>query len=212
MEYPTHLLPKANYKFIEWAAWLEDCYLVRHTPDTDLKDPDTEKLRLDYIVPQHGTSQMRDFSTNLLGTFTKEDCFWKIEGDRKSYYLFDLWSTGEAVVAPVWGKDFQKDESRGMFFLKIGDIVEQVVPYQIGGKDDFTAVCKVKHTPNRSNFWHFSVRWFNQDGDIYPDQRGNWIDRMLKTAIKTIVMEHARLEIIEDAQPVLDIYYCTNKQ
>jgi hypothetical protein len=206
MQYPQHLLPQSHYRLIEWAAWLEDNYLVRHTPDTNLIDTDTEMLRLDYIVPEHGTSQMKDFSTNLLGTFTKEDCLWKMEGDSKAYYLFELWSPGEVVKEPVWQQDFQRDESRGMFFLRIGDIIDQEVPYTIGGKDNFTAVCKVKHTPNRANFWHFSVRWFNQDGDIYPDQRGNWIDRMLKTAIRTVIREHAKLEAPE-AQPVLKAYY-----
>ena len=206
MRYPQHLLPKPNFKPIEWATWLENYYLVRHTPDRDLKDPETGLLRLDYIIPEHGTSQMKDFSTNLLGTFSKEDCFWKIEGHRKAYYLFELWLPGEEVAAPVWQEDFERDENRGMFFLRIGDIVEQEVPYTIGGKDNFTAVCKLKHTPNRANFWHFSIRWFNHEGDIYPDQRGNWIDRMLKTAIRTVIREHVRIEA-PDVQPVLEEYY-----
>lgn len=206
MQYPQHLLPQSHYRLIGWAAWLEDYYLVRHTPDTDMIDPDTEMLKVDYIVPENRTSQVRDFSTSLLGTFGREDCFWQIVGDRKGYFLFELWTPGEQPDEPVWQQDFQRDESRGMFFLRIGDIVDQKVPYTIGGKENFTAVCKVKHTPNRANFWHFSVRWFNQDGDIYPDQRGSWIDRMLKTAIRTIIREHAKFEAPE-TQPVLQDYY-----
>ena len=206
MQYPLRLLPQPDYKLIELAPWLKDYYLVRHTPDRDLDDPETGLLKIDYIVPEHGKSQMKDFSTNLLGAFTTDDCFWKIEGENKAYYLFELWSPGEVVTEPVWQKDFQRDESRGMFFLRIGDILDQEVPYNIGGKDNFTAICKVKHTPNRANFWHFSIRWFNLDGDIYPDQRGNWIDRMLKTAIRTVIREHAKFDAPE-ANPVLESYY-----
>lgn len=206
MQYPQHLLPKSNYKLIEWAEWLKDCYLLRHTPDANLIDPDTEMLRLDYIVPEHGTSQMKDFSTNLMGIFMIEDCFLKIEGERKAYYAFELWTPGEQVDEPIFGQDFQRDENRGMFFLRVGDIVGQEVPYIIGGKDSYTAVCKVKHTPQRANFWHFSVRWLNQEGDIYPNQKGSWIDRMLKTAIKTVIREHVRFEVKGD-QPILETYY-----
>lgn len=206
MQYPQHLLPKSDYKLIEWAEWLDGHYLLRYAPNGNLKDTDTGMLRLDYIVPENGVSQLRDFSTSLLGIFLPEDRFWKFVGERRTYFSYELWPLGEEVEEPVFGQDVERDETRGMFFLRIGDIVGQEVHYNIGDQNNFNATCKVIHTPNRANFWHFSVRWFNQDGDIYPNQRGNWINRMLKTALRTVILENVRFDVPE-IHPILEAHY-----
>lgn len=193
MEYPNHLLPKTSYKLITWSHSLNECYLLRHTPDQNLIDDDTGMLRTDYIVPETSSSPLKDFSTNLLGTFLLEDRFWVINGPRKAYF-FDLWVEGEAVTNPIYPTDFNEDRNKGAFFLRIGDIVDQTILYNKAETSGIPAVCRVKHTPTRSNFWHFSVRWSNDEGDIC-DQKGSWIDRMLKTQVKSFIKEHAILEI-----------------
>jgi len=193
MEYPSYLIPKANFKLITWGEWLTERYLLRYTPGSDLIDSENGKVKLDYIYKRENWSQGKDLSTNLLGIYKFDDCYLETIGNRKRTYFDDLWLEGESVDFPLYMSDFVLNTSRGAFYLKIGDILNQEILYNRENEQGLVAVCKVIHTPTRANFWHFSIRWWNDEGDIM-EQSGNWIQRMLKTTVRTFIQQHAIIE------------------
>lgn len=205
MQYPQHLLPSPNYKHIAFGEWLKGCYLVRNTQDCNLVDEETGKLKINYIVPQ--SDHLRDLSTNLLGTFTLNDTrfFLKAADRERQAYFNALWKEGESVEYPIFLQDFDFDEQRGCFFLLIGDLDGLQVPYQINNGPLKYATCRILHTPTRSNFWHFSVRWMTEIGDLGA-LKGSWIERLLKTQVKTLIHQKAILDIPSHAK-INESYY-----
>ena len=160
MPYPVHLLPKRHYRRIPFERWLENHYLLRHTKDKDLLDPETYLLKLDHIVVN--TDHLRDFSINLTGVYRPEDRYWGITKERMDDYYGEIWQEGEEVIAPPDG-EVTFHEERGAFYLKIGDFAGKIVHAQ--GEAPKSFVCDVLHTPIRCNFWHFSLRWRDEGGE-----------------------------------------------
>ncbi len=204
MQYPKHLLPHKDNKTIVFEDWLQSFFLLRHTPDQDLIDPDTGKLKFNYIVTQ--SDHLRDFSTNLLGTYLRADSKIVIRSSKERMLYFNgLWQENEVVEAPKFQEDFEINESRGCFFLCIGELEGQKVPISIADKYTGDAICKILHTPTRSNFWHFSIRWFTESGDA-GSQKGAWVDRLFKTQVKTLIHQKALYEV-PDCHQVEESYY-----
>ena len=201
MEYPEHLMPTKKYKILNCIDDLKNCYLLRITPDSDLVNPDTGGLKLEYVIPPGiQTKNLGDYSTNLFGNFTYNDRTWVFIGDNKKYFSIEDWIQGEEIkLKPVYENDFIKDDGKGAYFLKITEIENITVEYNKGETSGFIAVCKIKHTPKRANFWHISIRWHDEDGnDFYPKRVGkNWTKNMLKTAFRTRILESAILETPE---------------
>ncbi|MBK9013582.1 MAG: hypothetical protein IPM82_05580 [Saprospiraceae bacterium] len=102
---------------MSYGAWMDSCYFQHHTKDKDLKDPETDLLKLDYIVIN--TDHLRDFSTNLIGTFQPQDCYWKLRNDGMDGYFGEAWEEGELVKFPS-SNDCELHEERGAFYLPIG--------------------------------------------------------------------------------------------
>ncbi|MDO8366362.1 MAG: hypothetical protein Q7T20_06160 [Saprospiraceae bacterium] len=205
MQYPKHLIPDPNYKRIAFGDWLHNYYLVRNTPDRELLDAETGKLKITYIVPQ--SNHLRDFSTNLLGTFTLNDVGFflkEVDKERKNYFNA-LWEEGDLVEPPIFLIDFDFNENLGCFFLFIGDLDGQQVPYQINNGPTLSATCRIIHTPTRCNFWHFSIRWMTEMGDLEL-QKGTWVERLLKTQVKTLIHQKARVDK-PSYVPVDESYY-----
>jgi len=183
MDYPDHLIPKPDYRIIKDITVVRAHSLQRSTKDTAILNPDTGKIKVEYIAFQR--NHLRDLSTNLIGVFKTEDRFWKIVGDRKAHYT-ELWHEGEKVAPPT-KEDWSYNEQFGAIYFPIDELLNMTVPYTRGNDpEQKTVQCKVLHTPVRSNFWHCSIRWFNEDGDII-DQKGNWRKRMLSTARSMLV-------------------------
>ncbi len=189
MDYPDHLIPKPDYRIIKDTTPIRAHCLQRSTGDTAILNPDTGKIKVEYIAFQ--TDHLRDLSTNLIGVFQIEDRCWRISGERKVHYI-ELWREGETVTPPA-KEDWEYNEQFGAIYFPIDELLNMTVPYTKGNDpEQKTVQCKVLHTPVRSNFWHCSIRWFNEDGDMI-DQKGNWRKRMLSTA-RSMLVELGRLE------------------
>ncbi len=184
MEYPLHLLPGENYRILYSTGALNEFYLMRNTPDKDILEPETGQIKPSYVAFQ--SDHLRDLSTNLLSVFQPDDSLIFMQGDRKTFFL-ELWHPRDETTVPQYPDDFGLDENRGAFYLKIKDLEGLKVLYNKGETQELEAVCKVLHTPVRSNYWHFSIRWFNEEGDIIS-QNGNWRKRML-TAARALIAE-----------------------
>ena len=189
MQYPHHLLPQPHYKIILYEPWLNPFYLLRHTHDKELHDPETGLLKLDYIVLQ--TDHLRDLSTNLLGTFTPDDCYWSIKKESFQAYFGARWKAGEDVNIPS-EEDAEYHGQRGAFYLKIEDCAGHRVKSE--GQDEITVICDVLHTPIRCNFWHFSLRWKDKEGAYFDDLTPKRIKRFFKSWVRKFIQDNAILE------------------
>lgn len=201
MDYPDHLIPKPDYRIIKDTTAVSAHCLQRSTGDTAILNPETGKIKVEYIAFQK--DHLRDLSTNLIGVFKTEDRYWRVIGERKAQYI-ELWQERESVHPPAEG-DWEYNEQFGAIYFPIDELLNMTVSYTKGNaKEQKTVQCKVLHTPVRSNFWHCSIRWFNEDGDII-DQKGNWRKRMLSTA-RSMLVELGRLEPVVEEEVAETIY------
>lgn len=190
MEYPKRLLPKLHYKKISWHEILKNFYLIHFTDSKDIKDPETEKLKLEHVVRR--TGHLRDYSTNLLGIFLVDDIYWSLQNCEDGEYYKDEWVEGTKVKVPKVPDEFNRDETRGYFFLRIGDCHNEVVQFEDSATKYSHLVCKVLHTPTNANFWHFSLRWFFDEQELESWSKG--VKRRMKTLGKTFIIERAFFE------------------
>lgn len=192
MHYPQHLIPPQHFKIMRYDAWMGNHYLVRHTDDKDLKDPETDLLKLDYIVVV--TDHLRDFSTNILGVFMVEDCHWKIKKERMDAYFSAEWKEGEIVEAPL-PDDFEYLAERGAFYIPIRSCAGKRV--EASGSEPVIAICDVMHTPIRCNFWHFSLRWKDENGIYFDELRPNSVKNFFRSWVRRFIQSHAEFEVPE---------------
>lgn len=191
MNYPDHLLPKPDYKIIENIAETANCFLIRNTPTREFCIPGTKLVNPELVEIQ--SNHLGDFSTNLLGIYTEYDIRYQIIGNAQDYF-HSLWLQGEEVDAPTYQNDFDVNENKGCFYLSIDEINGQSVNYP-QDNPKIEACCKVIHTPTKCNFWHFSIRWYNNDGidirdlGISKNQR-----RRFLSLTKSLVIELALID------------------
>lgn len=166
----------------------QEHFLIRRTPSKNNQNPITGKLDDQFLITQ--TDHLRDLSTNLIGTFLVGDIYWEIKkGDNKEYFL-SIWVENETVFAPIYPEEVSLNIESGYFFLKIEDIHDKEIFF-----DDATQanpICKVMHTPTKSNFWHFSIRWFFNGIELV--QWSKAIKNRMKTFSKSLIIEKAFFE------------------
>ncbi len=174
---------------MRYETWMDNHYLVRHTDNKDLKDPETDLLKLDYIVIY--TDHLRDFSTNLLGIFTAEDCHWKIDKARMGAYFGTAWHEGQTVEAPL-PEECEQVADRGAFYIPIKGCAGKKVPAL--GSEAVITICDVLHTPIRCNFWHFSLRWKDENGVYFDEFRPRSVKNFFKSCVRKFIQDHAAFE------------------
>jgi hypothetical protein len=185
MEYPLHLLPKNNYKTIDFDSIdRKHRFLIRRTDGEPIANHGFLKDEVIALFSDH----LRDYSTNLLGEFQLEDLQWRLL--RGTDCLLP-WSPGMSAVIPNSGQAVLHEESGSHFFLDISKIHQ----FEFRPDDEFDSeevICKVLHTPIRSNFWHCSLRWFcnDEDSEHWKKSRLN----RLKSHIRSFIRNKAELE------------------
>lgn len=192
MNYPPHLLPQQHFKIMHYEAWMERHFLLRHTNDKALIDPESGLLKLDYIVVN--TDHLRDFSTNLLGVFTVKDCHWKINKEKMDSYYSAGWQEGEIVDVPL-PDDCEYLIERGAFYIPIGSCAGKKI--EALGSVPVTAICEVFHTPIRCNFWHFSLRWKDGNNDYFNELHPKSIRNFFKSCVRKFIQDQAVFEVME---------------
>ncbi len=185
MEYPDRLLPKPHYKFISWNDSLCNNYLIHYTEDKDIINPETGKLYIQHVVKQ--TDHLKNYSNSLLGIYIVDDIYWAIQDCPDKQYLIADWEINSKVRTPRIPEEYQRDESRGCFFLRIGDCNAETVEFE--DSTYANPVCHIVHTPTNANFWHVSVKWLFNGQDI--ESWSNGIKRRMKTTAKAFIVERA---------------------
>lgn len=176
MEYPTKLLPLTLYKQIE--ADLSNHHICRTTRSRDFLNENN--LIKDEELCEKPT-EFFDYSTNHLGQFRFIDNYLSLTGENKKYFRL-YWDFTTPVETPRFKEDFICDESKGCFFFKIGDIHNQI-KFPITNSEKKTDQIKaiIKHTPSNSNFWHFSIKWVDQNNNEISSNDSKWKHPIMAT-------------------------------
>lgn len=204
MKYPAVLLPNSQCKCIDAAIPLH--HICRATPTKDFIHKTSGKVKDEALFKDDG--EFFDYSTNLIGHFQLEHNYISLCGDEIKYFYGD-WNFEEAVKVPQLKKDFVIDEGKGYFFFRIGDIHEVIkCPYSKPKNITGDATAYVIHSPSRSNFWHFAIKWKDKNGDFIKKGDTKWKYNLI-TAIRAALSENiivATPEIIQLQQNL----YCKN--
>ncbi|HRO43456.1 MAG TPA: hypothetical protein PL009_11530 [Flavipsychrobacter sp.] len=139
--------------------------MIRHTATSNLSeiwDEELEQIRVEHICSPR--EHISDLSTSLHGVFERDDIYLELTAKGKGKYA-SYCAPNESVGVPMFGVDFVRNEDRGAWYVQIGYLDGQAVAYQ-KGDSSFKAVCHVVHTPMLWNFWHFSLRWATDHGNL----------------------------------------------
>jgi hypothetical protein len=185
MNYPEHLIPSPIFKRIETNL---DGYFISRTFPSKNSLHGTDYL-IDEAVLLEDPLELFDYSTNLIGHFQLDDNYLQLIGDHKTYFRA-YWDFIEEVQTPKYLVDFEVDNNKGIFFLNISQLHQKIViPFNIKGSlQSDHATANVIHTPTRSNFWHFSIIWKKDSGEIIRKSDARW-KYLLTTSMKSFLME-----------------------
>jgi hypothetical protein len=195
MEYPEVLLPSIHFKKIE--TDLSGHFISRTTPIQDILNPETGKLKGEALCDD--PLEFFDYSTNLIGHFRKEHNYITLCGDEKKHFR-DHWDFKAVVKIPVYEKDFLFNEEKGVFYLPINKIHEKIrFPKNINNNKSDYIVATVVHVPSFSNFWHFCIKWHDNDGNIISSNKSTWKNAIISSIRATI------LELFELSDPEINL-------
>ena len=185
MPYPDHLIPSNDHKLIE--DNLVGFSLVRHTETRDILN-EVGKIKVKCVC--HPTANCENLSVSLFGIFNAQDILYTIKGGRKGYF-FQEWVVGEEVDPPT-EEEYSIDKNKGCFYISIDDLRSlKPIKYTIGeSSKQYELSCQIVHCPTRCNFWHFEIRWINEEGFLH-DMSGSWKRRVAKL-IKDRVSESGK--------------------
>lgn len=193
MQYPDRLIPQIYFKQIQ--EDLSAFFLCRAVNSKNLLEKINGLYRHEVLCENH--KEFFDYSTNLLGHFLPEDTNLVLTGDNKKYF-YTYWNFIDEVLIPLYQQDFEVDHDRCFFLLPIARIHRKIcLPMPSPPKKpDETLTATVMHTPNHSNFWHFSIRWVDKNGQEDKYKSAEWRNRMAST------MRHTLQELINSEAPM----------
>ncbi|HEY4288113.1 MAG TPA: hypothetical protein VGN00_13500 [Puia sp.] len=200
MNYPIEILPSQHRKWIDCP--LGDYFLIRHfelKEGEEAIDPETGNIRVKNICsPKENIS---DLSMSLLGIFTIRHINLKLTQEGRDKYLHYC-QPDEVVLPPSHNIDFSNDANRRFWCISISRLNGKSFNYS-RNNSNFSAVCRVHHTPMRWNFWHFSLRWETDLGPLeeMDERERNKIAQRLGHSARTIISHFARVEV--PTHPVL---------
>jgi len=171
--YPEILIPLLHYKKIDEADLSEKC-VCRTTINSDWKQVQENHLISEDVLYQEW-SELFDYSTNLPGHFLLAHNYIELIGDnKKSFYSY--WDWENEGRAPKYEIDYVENKSRSCFFLDFSKIHKQVkFPFSRPPKNQSdTLTAEIIHTPTFSNFWHFSIRWKDTNGEYIKASDSKW--------------------------------------
>jgi len=194
MNYPTRLLPKSNYKKIKCTDHLFPLFLIHYTRTKNLFIKETHEINPDEIILQ--SDHLRDLSTNLLGEFLIEDNKIEITEKVKRDFFNECWNEGDEARIPKYGDDFCINEDRGCCFWKIGTIISLQFSHKNNIDNSvYELIFNVSHTPIKCNFWHFSIKVFdNKNNEISTLDIGTGLKRQLWKKAKEQLVKYALIE------------------
>ena len=176
-------MPKQSFKII--GEDLSDRCLLRKIAESLMPD-DPDDIPSADAIGLETASDCFDYSTNLPGVYQIEHNKLSLIGDNRKYFR-TYWKSGD-VIEPVFEKDFNNKDDCGCFYLPIKHIQNIKHPFNRGPKtNEEVAEAVVIHTPTNSNFWHFSIRWKDENGDEISVTNSKWKDKLIATIRATVL-------------------------
>ncbi len=174
IQYPHHLYPDRRYKLIRLDQWMcDNMYIIRFADDGK-PVPDMATLQNNIAAYFNKDHWLKGISVSLCGPFRKKDVCYVIKKFKIKSYSKD-WKVGRRVRL-IKPKHLLYNPNRGYMGLKIGEVKNVKFKHNCeyivdNNKKKRTDLCQLllRHSPTRSNFWHFNI-WIgshNVDDDIY---------------------------------------------
>jgi len=212
--YPEEIIPSESKKLIGCDISNQVIFrFFNEKPNIDIIDDSTGFINQIYICDP--SNRIYDLSTNLLGKFNLIHGKLNIIGKNKSYFI-NYCNPNDIVDKPKFKKDFEIDNSRKFWFILIDKIDNYNIPYKSLNKDSisFDAECKIFHTPVRSNYWHFSIRWLIKPVNAQPfwlnsldqSKRKKYVKK-ISTMARVEIAEHAKIKYFESQQFLNEVDY-----
>jgi hypothetical protein len=208
MDYPLEILPNPLYKVID--CDLSAHFLIRLIDANDINeiiDSDTFEIKLKYIYSPE--ERIDDLSFSLLGIYGFRHInlqFTEVGKDKFMHYC----RPDELVGIPVYEAEFTNDANRHFWCISIHRLNNEHFAYT-RGKDPFTAICLVEHSPMKWNYWHFSLRWQTDLGRLeeLEEKLRRKVAKRIGHSARVILSHFARVERPE--HPILPAKcYCKN--
>ncbi|MFN8250352.1 MAG: hypothetical protein U0V75_00625 [Ferruginibacter sp.] len=211
MNYPTKLLPQKKYKIIN--CDISNSLLIRHIDikdnDYEIEDPETGNVKLKYISQQ--TKHIADYSTSLFGIFTIKHLAIRLTNEGKKKY--NEYCEPNSLITPlIFNDDFLIDNNRKFISFKVGSINNKIITYPQNDTNT-NGKCVVEHTPMKWNYWHFSVRWVNENFEylnkqpevLFDRPKTGWV-RLFSTAARAMLANNAKAYVQECEFPKKKCY------
>lgn len=150
--YPAHLPPDPSFHYLSTAQQAaQERYLLRATDGPVVFDPNG--LIEANLVCIPGSTQLLDYSVNLLGTFQIADGAWRAE--------HTPWQPRQPIQPPG---QLAYRSPYGWYAVAVALLHGEQIKCEeqgIGGK---LVQCFVCHDPTHANYWHFVIRFADQNG------------------------------------------------
>lgn len=197
MKFPHELLPNKNNKFI--SCDLSKHFLIRYTETSvvsEIWDEDLQQINQAFVCSPR--SHITDLSTSLLGIFKQNHITIELtssgKGAYSKYCAPDLF-----IDPPVYKQHFLINDARGFWVIMIEKIDGQIAEY-INPETHvrISVVCKVIHTPMMWNFWHFSIRWQLDTGEMLhelEDKQRKKLERKLAGESRALIAKYAVIKM-----------------
>lgn len=163
MDYPQEILPNPDYKFID--CDLSAHLVIRFTNTSDknqIWDFETNRIVFQHICSPE--DRIDDLSMSLLGNYTTDHIFLEFTNEGKSKFM-EYCEPDIEPDTPIFETDFNTDSNRHFWWIPISKIHNIQFDYT-RSNEPYLATCKVQHTPMRWNYWHFSLRWSTDLGEL----------------------------------------------
>ncbi len=183
--YPKEILPEDNYIIIDRDDYTEDLYFSRRAIANDQLADDLGDVRIDAIITS--SQDLYGLSLNLLGRFNAEHNFYIV--DNKSG-LLDLWAPGMDIPDP---ENIEYEyEKCALLFLELSKINGCDYPYHYSNSE-YNGRGKVIHSPIKCNYWHYELKFIDNDGKEITRDSKKWKRSAAKSFIKSYLKKHIKL-------------------
>jgi hypothetical protein len=179
MEYPQELLPKVGYKRIISNESLSSFFLMRKTVAKEILDSSTQQIKDEYIEESGEEKRFLTWSCNLFNKFEIENLQFNVHNRDLT---MKEWDFTTEVTPPIHLVDFSLETEFNQYFISISDINNNLrIPYKKGDNLEQIAKPLVYHSPNKSNFWHFEIRWLDAENNMISRNLSAWKNLMIGT-------------------------------
>ena len=162
-DYPLKLIPDCGCRVVDRESLMSHngLWLVRHV---DSRDREMFIGNSNMVAPECiniVSNHLRDLSNNLLGVFEADDVCWGIAKEYADRYTRG-WDGEEHCSVPEPGHYF-RDDDRGKYYIEVDALLDGCVAMENADGQQKEYHFEILHTPTVSNYWHVSIRVYNED-------------------------------------------------